>query len=123
VEGQHRLVDVGALLLPEDHPVHGEAVPQVVDARPIMGAAIDPAQAAAQRVEHPVHLALAQRLAEQPAASAHKERRLRCRGDEAMAQISIARQGLNRARMQRQLARFGELSAPHAEQAQRQIHI
>ena len=51
-QGQHSLVKVRSLLVPQDHPSHGEAMAQVMHPRSAMAAAIDPTQLLAQLTEH-----------------------------------------------------------------------
>jgi hypothetical protein len=54
---QHRMIDIDALGLPlHDAPNH-EGVPQIMDARRMMGAPVAPVQPSTQFIEDTMHLA------------------------------------------------------------------
>ena len=114
---QHRLIDVYPLVVPEHHPTNHHRVPQVVDARTFVSAAVDPAQLIAQTDEDPMHLAEAQGTPPAPAPRADEEWHLLSELDMDIAQPPIPIQRLHHARMQRHMARLGELGLPNGEQA------
>lgn len=55
---QHLLVNLGIVGVPAHQPPHGEGVAQVVQARGIVSAAIDPTETVAQTIEDAVRLPL-----------------------------------------------------------------
>ena len=100
-----------------------KSVPQIVDARSIVSAAIDPAQALTQFDEDAMDLPVSRRLARPLTARADEERYLRSSAHTAGSQPSVVFQGIHRARMQGQLARLGELGLSHGQCAGRQVDI
>ena len=82
---------------------------QIVDARCVVSAAVDPAQLIAQVDEDTVYLALAQRVAKSLTAHADEEPHLGTARDTPMAQLSVSCQRIHRAWVQGQLPRLGEL--------------
>jgi hypothetical protein len=73
---QHHLVDVDALAVPQHYATHREGVPQIVDTRPVVSAAVDPTQLVTQLDENAMYLTLAQRVTKPPSPGTDEERRL-----------------------------------------------
>ena len=82
-----------------------------------MRAAIGPVEVIAQPIEDTMHLSLAKRLSQTPTTTAGEERGGVCRWHSALAALAEARQRVDRAGMQWQLAGFGELGPADRQQA------
>lgn len=96
-ERQYRLIDVDALAVPGEDPVHDKGVAQVVNPRGVVGAAVAPAELGSQAGEHAIDLARAQLLAAAPASRAHKEGTIFRGRNPAVARAPIPTQRLDRA--------------------------
>ena len=109
--------------MPEHHATDDECVPQLVDSRAILSAAVVPPHLVAQADKDPMHLTQAQSIPPAPATRTHQERRFVGDLDMVIAERAIALQGIRRARMQRHLARLGELGPPYGQHARLQVDI
>ena len=87
-------------------------MPQVVDARRAMAAAVDPAELATKIAEHAVDLAISDGMPQQLPAAGDEERQLGRGAHMAGAMISVALQCLDGARMQRHQPCLAELALP-----------
>jgi hypothetical protein len=110
---QHGLIDVHTLRVPEHHATNDERVPQVVDARASVSAAVDPAQLVAQAAEDPIHLAQTQAMPQTLAPRSDEERRLIGHLEVTIAPAPISQQRLHGARVQWHLAGLGKLGPPN----------
>ena len=73
-QGEHHLIDVGAISMPEHQAPDDKSVAQVVKAWRSVRAAIDPTEAVTQRIEDTVCLPVAERLPKSPATATDEER-------------------------------------------------
>jgi hypothetical protein len=102
---QHRLIDVDTLGLPLCDAAHDEGMPQVMNARRMMIAAVAPGQLLSQPGEDAMHLALAKRHSMPPAPRADEERGFGLGGlSRHIKRSSVAPQRSDGARVHRHLA-------------------
>ena len=102
---QHRLIDVDTLRLPLCDATHDEGVPQVMNARRMMIAAVAPGQLLSQPGEDTVDLAIAERQPMPLPSCANEERGFGLGGlSRHVKRPSVTPQRFNGARVHRHLA-------------------
>ena len=86
---------------------------KIVKARCCMCAPIDPVEVIPKGIEDPMDLAVAERLPQPPTSAANEERGVGRRRYVVHTLSPVARQRVDRAGMQWQLAGLGKLGLPH----------
>ena len=98
-QGEHHLVNIGAIHMPEHQATHHEGVAQVMQADGYMAAPIHPAQSVTQRIEDAVGLAVAERQPKPSATTADQKWHVSNGSDMPCACLAVFRQCCNRRRV------------------------